>query len=139
MNILLAEDNVTNQRLATINLESWGHHVTIAENGENASPSGNEKFDLVLMDIQMPKMSGLEATPAIRQREKKTGTHVPIIAMTANAMTGDRENCLAAGMDEYVTKPIRYHLLVAAMGTRRAGNVFGRTEAGRGGKTGGRK
>ena len=117
LNILLAEDNVTNQRLATINLESWGHRVTIADNGEKAvAMSDKEKFDLVLMDIQMPKMSGFEATAAIRQREQKTGGHVPIIAMTANAMAGDRENCLEAGMDDYVTKPIRYHLLIAAMG-----------------------
>ncbi|HEY1662965.1 MAG TPA: response regulator [Verrucomicrobiae bacterium] len=117
LHILLAEDNVTNQRLAAINLESWGHHVSIADNGELAVAAvENGKFDLVLMDMQMPKMSGLEATTAIRAREKSTGTHVPIIAMTANAMAGDRENCVAAGMDEYVTKPIRYHQLVAAMG-----------------------
>jgi signal transduction histidine kinase/CheY-like chemotaxis protein len=117
LNILLVEDNVTNQRLATINLETWGHHVSVADNGEKAVAAvENGKFDLVLMDMQMPKMSGIEATSMIREREKKGGTHVPIIAMTANAMTGDRENCLRAGMDEYVTKPIRYHQLVAAMG-----------------------
>jgi PAS domain S-box-containing protein len=116
LHILLAEDNVTNQRLATINLESWGHRVTIADNGEKAvATSEQENFDLVLMDIQMPKMSGFEATAAIRKREQNSGGHVPIIAMTANAMVGDRENCLEAGMDDYVTKPIRYPQLLAAM------------------------
>ncbi|HEY1717667.1 MAG TPA: response regulator [Verrucomicrobiae bacterium] len=116
LHILLAEDNVTNQRLAVINLESWGHRVIIADNGEKAVAAvEKENFDLVLMDIQMPKMSGFEATAAIRKREQKSGGHVPIIAMTANAMAGDRENCLEAGMDDYVTKPIRYPQLLAAM------------------------
>jgi two-component system sensor histidine kinase/response regulator len=124
LRILLAEDNVTNQRLAVINLESWGHHITIADNGEKAVAAvEREKFDLVLMDIQMPKMSGFEATTTIRQHEQKTGTRVPIIAMTANAMAGDREKCLEAGMDDYVTKPIRYHLLLAAM-ERDVPNIF---------------
>ncbi|MEI9962511.1 MAG: response regulator [Limisphaerales bacterium] len=118
LHILLAEDNATNQRLATINLEAWGHRVTIADNGEKAIETlAKDKFDLILMDMQMPRMSGLEATAAIRQQEQQNGKkRVPIIAMTANAMAGDRENCLQAGMDEYVTKPIRYHQLLAAMG-----------------------
>jgi signal transduction histidine kinase/CheY-like chemotaxis protein/HPt (histidine-containing phosphotransfer) domain-containing protein len=116
LHILLAEDNATNQRLATINLETWGHRVTVADNGEKAVAAvEKEKFDLVLMDIQMPKLSGFEATAAIRQREQMTGTRVPIIAMTANAMVDDREHCLKAGMDDYVTKPIRYRQLLAAM------------------------
>ncbi len=118
LHILLAEDNATNQRLAMINLEAWGHHVTVADNGEKAIEAlSRDKFDLVLMDMQMPRMSGLEATAAIRRQEQQNGTpRVPIIAMTANAMAGDRENCLQAGMDEYVTKPIRYHQLLVAMG-----------------------
>ncbi len=101
-----------------INLEAWGHHVTIADNGEKAIAAlADDKFDLVLMDMQMPKISGLEATAAIRRQEQQNGTpRVPIIAMTANAMTGDRETCLQSGMDEYVTKPIRYHQLLAALG-----------------------
>jgi signal transduction histidine kinase/DNA-binding response OmpR family regulator/HPt (histidine-containing phosphotransfer) domain-containing protein len=116
LHILLAEDNATNQRLAVINLETWGHRVTVADNGEKAVTAvEKEKFDLVLMDIQMPKMSGFEATAAIRSREQQTGTRLPIIAMTANAMAGDRENCLKAGMDDYVTKPIRYRQLLAAI------------------------
>ncbi|HEX3889580.1 MAG TPA: response regulator, partial [Verrucomicrobiae bacterium] len=124
LHILLAEDNATNQRLAMINLETWGHHVTVADNGEKAVAAvEKEKFDLVLMDIQMPKMSGFEATAAIRQREQISGTRVPIIAMTANAMVGDRENCLKAGMDDYVTKPIRYRQLLAAM-ERVVPNIF---------------
>ncbi len=96
LHILLAEDNATNQRLATINLEMWGHQVTVADNGEKAlaPPCAKMNFDLILMDIQMPKMGGLEATAAIRAREHKTGKHMPIIALTANAMTGDREKCL---------------------------------------------
>jgi CheY-like chemotaxis protein len=118
LHILLAEDNATNQRLATINLETWGHRVTVADNGEKAIAAlAQDKFDLVLMDMQMPKMSGLEATAAIREQENRNGTpRVPIIAMTANAMAGDREICLDSGMDDYVTKPIRYNLLLAAMG-----------------------
>jgi signal transduction histidine kinase/DNA-binding response OmpR family regulator/HPt (histidine-containing phosphotransfer) domain-containing protein len=116
LHILLAEDNATNQRLAVINLETWGHRVTVADNGEKAVAAvEKENFDLVLMDIQMPKMSGFEATATIRQREQITGTRVPIIAMTANALAGDRENCMKAGMDDYVTKPIRYRQLLAAM------------------------
>jgi two-component system sensor histidine kinase/response regulator len=99
-----------------INLETWGHHVTVADNGEKAVTAVEQgKFDLVLMDIQMPKMNGFDATIAIRQREQATGAHIPIIAMTANAMAGDRENCIKAGMDDYVTKPIRYPQLLAAM------------------------
>ena len=124
LHILLAEDNATNQRLAVINLETWGHRVTVADNGEKAVAAvEKEKFDLVLMDIQMPKMSGFEATATIRQCEQITGTRVPIIAMTANAMAGDRENCMKAGMDDYVTKPIRYRQLLAAM-ERVVPNIF---------------
>jgi len=106
--ILLAEDNVVNQFLARKLLEKHGYHVTVADNGQRVlSTLAAEPFDIVLMDVQMPEMTGLEATSIIRQREQLTGGHVPIIAMTAHAMKGDRERCLAVGMDGYVSKPIR--------------------------------
>jgi two-component system sensor histidine kinase/response regulator len=106
--ILLAEDNAVNQTLAVRLLERRGFAVSVAEDGR-AAIAGLEKdhFDLVLMDIQMPGMDGLEATLAIREKERRTGGHIPIVAMTANAMKGDQERCLAAGMDGYVSKPIR--------------------------------
>jgi CheY-like chemotaxis protein/HPt (histidine-containing phosphotransfer) domain-containing protein len=116
LQILLVEDNAANRRLATINLETWGHRVTAAANGEDALAAvATGNFDLVLMDMQMPRMSGLAAAAAIRQGEQETGRRVPIIALTANAMAGHRENCVKAGMDEFVTKPIRYQELLAAM------------------------
>ncbi|MSS73205.1 MAG: response regulator, partial [Candidatus Latescibacteria bacterium] len=105
--ILLTEDNPVNQRLAVRLLERWGHRVTVAENGRQAlSLLEDQKFDLALMDVQMPEMDGFETTARIREREKATGAHLPIIAMTAYAMEGDRERCMAAGMDGYVAKPI---------------------------------
>jgi CheY-like chemotaxis protein len=107
LRVLLAEDNPVNQRLAVRIMERWGHSVTVVGNGRKALESwATEDFDLILMDVQMPEMSGLEATEAIREREKTTSGHIPIVAMTAHAMEGDREKCLAAGMDQYVTKPI---------------------------------
>jgi signal transduction histidine kinase/CheY-like chemotaxis protein/HPt (histidine-containing phosphotransfer) domain-containing protein len=108
LRILLAEDNRVNQVLAVTLLEKWGHRVTVAENGRVALERlEREPFDLVLMDVQMPEMSGFEATTRIRERERGTDAHVPIIAMTAHAIKGDRERCLDAGMDGYVTKPIQ--------------------------------
>ncbi|MGH9470340.1 MAG: response regulator [Terriglobia bacterium] len=105
---LLVEDNAVNQQLAKRLLEKHGHTVTIAGNGRLALEALEaSSFDLVLMDVQMPEMGGLEATAAIRQKEKTTGGHIPIIAMTARAMTGDREECIAAGMDGYLSKPVR--------------------------------
>ena len=96
--------------------ERAGHKVTVAENGRIAVDRVTaESFDVVLMDVQMPVMDGLEATAAIRDREQRDGGHVPIIAMTAHAMKGDREQCLAAGMDGYVSKPIRGEELFAAL------------------------
>jgi PAS domain S-box-containing protein len=107
LRILVAEDNPVNQELAVHLLEARGHAVSVAENGRQAlSMVEKHKFDLVLMDVQMPEMGGLEATQAIRGREKDSKAHIPIIAMTAHAMLGDREKCLAAGMDAYVAKPL---------------------------------
>ncbi len=116
LRILLAEDNAVNQQVAVANLESWGHSVTVANDGRVAiEVLSRTSFDLVLMDSQMPGMGGFEATAAIRQREHGTSRHTPIIAMTANVMKGFREECIAGGMDGYVSKPIRLQELVAAM------------------------
>jgi signal transduction histidine kinase/CheY-like chemotaxis protein len=108
LRILLAEDNSVNQLLAIRLLEKRGHSVTVAGNGEQAIAAleGN-RFDIVLMDLQMPEMGGLEATAIIREKEKATGAHVPIIAMTAHAMQGDRELCFKGGMDGYIPKPLQ--------------------------------
>jgi len=114
--LLLAEDGRVNQMVAAKLLEEQGHRVLVAENGREALELLDEHpFDAVLMDVQMPEMNGYEATAAIREREKTTGRHLPIIAMTANAMKGDRERCLRAGMDDYVAKPIRSSELHAAL------------------------
>ena len=108
LHILLAEDNRINQRVATGLLEKAGHSVRTVTNGREAlAVLMRESFDIVLMDLQMPELDGFEATAAIREREARTNTHVPIIALTAHAMKGDRERCLAAGMDGYATKPIQ--------------------------------
>jgi CheY-like chemotaxis protein/HPt (histidine-containing phosphotransfer) domain-containing protein len=114
LQLLLVEDNRTNQELAIRLLQKMGHQVALAVNGREAVEMLEKKsFDLVLMDIQMPVMGGLEATREIREREQQNGVHVPIIAMTAHAMTGDAERYLASGMDGYVSKPIRVELLRA--------------------------
>ncbi|MFG0334781.1 MAG: response regulator, partial [Maioricimonas sp. JB049] len=116
LRILLAEDGKANQRLAKALLEKWGHTVTIAEDGRIAVDCWlNESFDLILMDVQMPEMDGLNATREIRAREDIDGGHIPIVAMTARAMKGDREQCLDAGMDGYVAKPVRKSDLYAAI------------------------
>ncbi len=108
LNILLAEDNPVNQKVALRMLEKQGHTVTIAGDGRAALANWQRQgFDLILMDVQMPEMDGLEATAAIRRAELRTGQRIPIIALTAHAMAGDRERCLAAGMDGYAVKPIR--------------------------------
>jgi signal transduction histidine kinase/DNA-binding response OmpR family regulator len=108
LRILVAEDNAVNQRLVVRLLEKRGHRVVLAVDGRQAIEAlTQESFDLVLMDVQMPEMDGLEATTIIREKEKKTGKHQPIVALTAHAMAGDRDRCLTAGMDGYLTKPIR--------------------------------
>jgi len=108
LRVLVAEDNEVNQLVAKRIFEKLGHRVTVVENGQEAVTALEKgKFDLVAMDVQMPVMDGLDATAAIRKSEETTGRHVPIVAMTAHAMKGDRERCLAAGMDGYVAKPIR--------------------------------
>ncbi len=105
--VLIAEDNLVNQRVAIFMLEKQGHLVRGAMDGEEAlSALDKGIFDLVLMDVQMPRLDGLKATRLIRERERTTGRHLPIIAMTANAMKGDREKCIEAGMDDYVSKPL---------------------------------
>ncbi|HEV2420013.1 MAG TPA: response regulator [Terriglobia bacterium] len=117
LRVLLTEDNLVNQKLAVKLLEKQGHKVVVANNGREALAAlDKEKFDLVLMDVQMPVMGGFEATGAIREREKATGAHMPIIAMTAHAMKGDREKCLEAGMDGYVSKPVNVQDLLDAIG-----------------------
>ena len=114
--ILVAEDNVINQKLATRLLEKWGHNVTLVTNGAEALDAvGNLNFDLVLMDIQMPVMDGMEAVTRIREHERGSNRHLPVIALTAHAMKEDEEMCIAAGMDGYVTKPIDAEVLQAAI------------------------
>ncbi|MCX8146364.1 MAG: ATP-binding protein [Azovibrio sp.] len=116
LTILLAEDNPVNQKLAVSLLEREGHRVVLAANGAEAvARSADADIDLVLMDMQMPVLDGIEATAQIRKREAMTGRHLPIVAMTANAMQGDRERCLAAGMDGYVAKPIKLDALRQAI------------------------
>jgi CheY-like chemotaxis protein len=126
LRVLLAEDNTVNQHLAVRTLQKRGHEVVVAANGREAldllegdGGGSNAPFDLVLMDVQMPEMDGFEATAAIRARERESGNaaaaHLPIIAMTAHAMKGDRERCLAEGMDGYVSKPLQSDDLVAAI------------------------
>ncbi len=116
LRILLAEDSPVNQKLAIGLLEKHGHRVTLANHGREALAAlDTQEFDLILMDVQMPEMDGYEATAAIRARERETGRHIPIVAMTAHAMKGDRERCLEAGMDAYVAKPIRVQQIFEAI------------------------
>jgi PAS domain S-box-containing protein len=120
LKILLAEDNSVNQKLALGILGNLGHQVIVANNGvEAVALLNDDHFDLVLMDVQMPEMDGLVATRIIRENEQAAGGHIPIVAMTAHAMKGDREQCLEAGMDDYLAKPIRPHDL-----SRKLGELF---------------
>jgi CheY-like chemotaxis protein len=122
LRILLAEDSPVNQAVAVRMLERRGHHVTIANNGVEALATYQQAtFDIVLMDVQMPAMDGYETTAAIRLLEASQGGRVPIIAMTAHAMAGDRDRCLAAGMDGYVSKPVRADALFDAIEQVRSG------------------
>ncbi|HZT80775.1 MAG TPA: response regulator, partial [Gemmataceae bacterium] len=116
LRVLLAEDNAINQELVLRVLGRRGHTVSVVGNGREAVEALTQgEFDVVLMDVQMPEMGGFEATRLIRQAEEKTGRRVPILALTAHAMKGDREKCLEAGMDGYVAKPVRAQELIAAV------------------------
>ncbi|CAG8526756.1 9716_t:CDS:10, partial [Racocetra persica] len=116
LEILMAEDNIVNQKLALKILEKFGHKVEVVSNGKLAVEQFKcKRYDLILMDVQMPIMGGFEATQKIREYEQDKGGHVPIVALTAHAMIGDREKCLSAGMDEYVTKPLRTNDLIATI------------------------
>ncbi len=107
MDILLAEDNIINQKVTIFMLKKHGHKVTVALDGREVLKAlENKKFDLILMDVQMPNMDGFQAATSIREKEEKTGSHIPIVAMTAHAMKGDQQRCLKAGMDDYLAKPL---------------------------------
>jgi len=128
LRVLLAEDNLVNQRLAVRLLEKRGHRVVVAATGFEALQAlEKESFDLVLMDVQMPEMDGFEATAAIREKEKGGGLHQAVVALTAHAMKGDREKCLAAGMDGYLSKPIRPQELDQLLETYTARQMEGRS------------
>ncbi len=117
LRLLLAEDNIINQKVAVGMLEAAGHDITVVNNGKEAVAALEQQpFDGILMDVQMPEMDGFQATAVIREREKAMGRHTPIIALTAHAMKGDQERCLAAGMDDYVSKPIGPAELLRAIG-----------------------
>ncbi len=117
LKVLLAEDNPVNQKLAVGILSKRGHSVVLAQNGREAVDAvEREAFDLVLMDVHMPEMGGFEATGLIRRREQERGGHVPIVALTARAMAGDRDRCLQAGMDDYLTKPVKVRDLLGVIG-----------------------
>ncbi len=116
LRILLAEDSLVNQKLALALLTRMGHTVRIANNGREAVDlAQSEVFDVVFMDVQMPEMDGFEAAAAIRASERGTDRHLPIVALTAHAMKGDREHCLAAGMDDYLSKPVRAAEIAATL------------------------
>jgi len=117
--ILLAEDNLTNQKVALHILEKIGYPAEAVANGKEVlSALERNPYDLILMDVQMPELDGFETTVAIRRKEKETGHHIPIIAMTAHAMKGDRERCLKAGMDDYISKPVQPKELIAVIERR---------------------
>jgi len=126
LNVLLVEDNKVNQTLALRLLEKLGHVTHVANNGVEALEAcASARFDVILMDVQMPEMGGFEATAHLRERERERGEYTPIIAMTAHAMSGDRERCLAAGMDDYIAKPIQPAALAAALADMAGANTPG--------------
>ncbi len=132
LRILLAEDNPVNQRLAVTLPEQRGHTVVVANDGREALDIlDRESFDLILMDVQMPRMDGSQATAAIRVKENDSGRRVPIFALTAHAMKGDRERCLASGMDGYIPKPIRPEQFLALVEGRNAATDRPEPERGR--------
>lgn len=115
-NILLVEDNAINQKIVILSLKSFVKNIDVAFNGKEALDKfGKSKYDLILMDIQMPVMNGIVATKKIRELEVATNSHIPIIAITANALSGDKETCLAAGMNDYISKPFQIDTLIAKM------------------------
>jgi two-component system sensor histidine kinase/response regulator len=129
LRILLAEDNVVNQKVARRMLEKEHHSVAVVGDGcQVLEILERQTFDLILMDIQMPKMDGLQAAAAIREQERSGGGHIPIIALTANAMAGDRERCLAAGIDDYASKPVRFAELLSVIKRVAAGGLNPRPE-----------
>lgn len=116
LQVLVVEDNAINQRVASHLLQKTGHAVVLAGNGQEALDLLSARpIDLVLMDVQMPIMDGLQATALIRERERGTDRHLPIVAVTAQALPGDRETCLNAGMDAYLTKPLDHGSLLRVM------------------------
>src|SRR5205085_10873973 len=116
LRVLMADDNVIYQKVAVHLLRKQGHSVVVVANGSEAIEAFERAdFDLILMDVQMPVVNGYEATRSIRDRERGTSGHIPIVALTAHAMKGDRENCLDAGMDDYLTKPIHQDELKAML------------------------
>ncbi len=124
LRVLVAEDNQINQKVATTYLRRWGCEIRVVENGRSALDTwSSESIDVILMDVQMPVMDGLEVASTIRKLEAGTGRHIPIIAMTAHAMTGDRENCLRAGMDDYVAKPVQANELWTALQSVRSNST----------------
>ena len=128
LKVLVAEDNIVNRKLVTTLLHKYGHKVKAVENGRAAveaiEAAGDRRFDVVLMDLQMPQMSGFEATQAVREKESSSGGHLPIIALTAHAMQGDRERCFRAGMDGYLSKPIDVDELIATVERLGSGVAF---------------
>jgi CheY-like chemotaxis protein len=115
-NVLLVEDNLINQKIVVLSLKKLVKNIDIANNGKEALDKfGTSRFDLILMDIQMPIMNGIVATKKIREIEESSNTHTPIIAITANALLGDKEECLAAGMDDYISKPFQIEVLIQKM------------------------
>jgi CheY-like chemotaxis protein len=124
LRILLAEDNIINRALTTAILEKHGHSLVHAANGrEVVEAAARGTFDMIFMDVQMPEVDGFEATRRIRESERDTGRHIPIAAMTAHAMAGDRERCLASGMDDYLSKPLEKNALFALLDRVSAGPV----------------